>query len=319
MNYRYEISTPPPQRSKSSMYTPHHGHRKLSPAVNNSFSLHGKLGKKKLFLSERHYKHLLPESTPFKSQKAEELMQMGTEEINKQEYEAAISTFSTVMSLDSNNIESIYFRGMCYYKLTKYKSAIPDFTKVINADPLYNKYAYYLVAICFEKINDSLTAIRHISKCLYHFPKFNQGYILRGNLYNLQQRYDKAISDFRKALSIDVNDGSPLLGMAESLEKISDSKTAYKILSQAMTYPEIYCSAIIKRAQLLVNQKKYSQAIEDFNTLLEKYPNHPEGFFYKGKTLIDTKEYSFAVLCFEQSIKHDKENTFTSKSIYYLG
>lgn len=317
MYNRYENLTPPPQRSKSSMCAPASAHRKLSPAVNRSNSLH--VNRKKIFLLERHYGRLGPETVKLRSQKTEELMESGREEINRQEFEAAVSTFSIVISSDSNYIEGLYYRGMCYYKLSKYRSAIPDLLKVISNDPVFNKYAYYLLALCFEKVKDVVTAIRYISKGLYHYSKFFQGYLLRGSLYNSQQRYDKALSDFRKALTINLDDGSPLVGMAESLEKIGDFSTSYQVLTQAMTYPGTFFTALTKRAQLLANQKKFSQAISDFDHLLEQNPSSPEAYFYKAKTLIELGQDSDAVLCFEQAIKYDKDSSYMPESIFYLG
>ncbi|OMJ76401.1 hypothetical protein SteCoe_24233 [Stentor coeruleus] len=319
MNYRFETPSPPPQRSKSSLYASHSGYRKLSPSVNRSMSLYGRSVKKRNFLSERHYKHLIPESSPLKLQKTDELMELGREEVHNQNYEGAINTFSTIQSLEENHLESLYFRGMCYYKLTHYRMAIPDLLKVINIDPIYNKFTYYLIAICFEKINDVVTAVRHISKSIYHFPKFAKGYILRGNLYNTQQRYDKALSDFRKALALNVEDGLALIGMAESLDKIGDSTTAYKILSQALTFEGCFVQAALKRAELLVAQRKVSQALGDYDMILEQHPDSAEGFFGKGKVLLELNQYSDAVLCFEQAIKYDKKSEFTNRAVYYLG
>ena len=320
MNMRYDSPVPPPpKRSNSSMCAPHSTHRKLTPAVNRSTSLNGKYRRKKLLLSERLHKYLNPETISIKSQKTEELMLLGREEINKNEFDTAILTFSTVLSLDNNNLESQYYRGICFYKLMKYRLAIPDFLKVISIDPAFNKYAYYLLANCFEKLNDYVTAIRYISKSIYYFPRFSQGYILRGNFYNLQQRYDKALSDFRKAISINSNDGTALLGMAQSLEKIGDFGTSYRILTQAMNYPDVFASAIIQRAQLFICQKKLTLAINDFNYLLEQNPENAQAYFYKGISMIELGEHSDALLCFEQAIKYDLANDYTSKSIYYLG
>lgn len=319
MSFRYDSPVPhPPERSKSSMCAPHSHHRKLASTANRSFSVNRCLVRKKIFSSERQKKKA-SETTSLKLQKVEELLNFGKQEITYHEYQSAISTFTTVISIENENLEGLYLRGMCLYKLRNYRAAIPDFLKVITSDANFNKFAYYLAAVCSERLNDIVTAIRYISKSIYHFPRFTQGFLLRGKLYNIQQRYDKALSDFHKALAINVNEGKSLLGMAESLEKIGDSGTAYRILTQALAYPEIFPEAIIQRAQLLISQNKFTQAISDFDYLIEQRPQHALGYFFKGKALLDSNEYSDSLLCFEQAIKYDTQSECTSKAVYYLG
>lgn len=320
MNYRFDTpSPPPPKRSHSSMCSSYSGYRKVGLAVNRSFSSYNKARKRMQFLSDRQQTHTQPDKSTHKSQKSEDLLRTGRDQINNHEYHTAISTFSTIHSLDSSNIESSYLRGMCFYKTCQYKSAISDLLKVVSSEPCYNKFAYYILALCFEKINDVVTAVRHISKGLYQFPKFCKGYILRGNLYNQQQKYEKALSDFRKALSLNIEEGSALLGMADSLEKIGDFATAYKVLTQATTFPAVAAEALLRRARLLTSQGKHAQAMNDYNMVLERFPDNSEAYFHKGKSLLEESKYSDAVLCFEQSIKYDQSNTLFAKAVYHLG
>lgn len=320
MNFRFDTpSPPPPKRSHSSMCASYSGYRKHTLAINRSFSSHNKARKRRMLMSERQCTFYQAEKNQPKLQKTEDLLKAGREQINSKDFHVAISTLSTVQTLDNSNIESFYLRGMCFFKTGQYKSAISDMLKVVNTEPSYNKFAYYILAMCFEKVNDTVAAVRHISKGIYQFPKFSKGYILRGNLLNSQQKFEKALSDFRKALSLNIEEGSALLGMADSLEKIGDHPTALKILTQAISFPSITSEALLKRAKLLSTQGKSSQALADYNLVLEKFPTNPEAYFLKGKSLVSDSKYSDAVLCFEQSIKYDQTNTFFPLAVYYLG
>lgn len=320
MNYRFDTpSPPPPKRSHSSMCASYSGYRKLAITVNRSFSSHNKARKRRMFLSERQVTFYHGEKSQQKQQKTEDLLKVGRDQISEYDYHTAISTFSAVQALDHSNAESYYLRGMCFYKTEQFKVAISDLIKVVTSEPSYNKFAYYILAMCFEKINDIVTAVRYISKGLYQFPKFSKGYILRGNLFNSQQKFEKALSDFRKALSLNIEEGSALLGMANSLEKIGDFSTAYKILTQAISFPSITTEALLKRAKLLSGQGKNAQALAEYNSILERFPNNSEAYYYKGKSMISEMKYSDAVLCFEQAIKYDQKNFIFPLAVYYLG
>jgi tetratricopeptide (TPR) repeat protein len=208
---------------------------------------------------------------------------------------------------------------MCFYKTGQYRFAISDLLKVVTSEPSYNKFSFYILAMCFEKVNDIVTAVRHISKGLYQFPKFAKGYVLRGNLYNLQQKYEKALSDFRKALALNIDEGAALLGMANSLEKIGDFNTACKVLNQASHFPAVAADALLRRARLFHCQGKIQMALADYDLVLERFPNNSEAYFFKAKSLIEEEKFSDAVLCFEQAIKYDQGNLLFAKAVYYLG
>ena len=69
--------------------------------------------------------------------------------------------------------------------LKSHKLAIPDLLAVMHEDGYYYNELYMALAMCFVYTGDSNTAIRHIGKGLSKFPRFVEGYVLRGQLYNL--------------------------------------------------------------------------------------------------------------------------------------
>jgi len=81
------------------------------------------------------------------------------------EYKTAISDFSTVLE-NNGTTESFFYRGNCYYSLKDYKNAFSDYTKALalepdNYDILYNRgYACFRLANYREAIDDWKKAIQ---------------------------------------------------------------------------------------------------------------------------------------------------------------
>jgi tetratricopeptide (TPR) repeat protein len=97
--------------------------------------------------------------------------------------------------------------------LNEYKSAIPDLMAVSTDFPLYKKKLYIALAMCFANLNDFESGIRHLSRGLLKFPKFTEGFVARGQFYAQQMRWDKAVQDFYKAISLNPAQGSAYVGL----------------------------------------------------------------------------------------------------------
>ena len=89
---------------------------------------------------------------------------------------------------DPNNPKSLHLRAQCYMGIKNFKLAIPDFLKIIQDHPMYNKQIYLELATCFIESKDYSTAIRQITRGLLKFPSFIDGYLSRGAVYNQMKK-----------------------------------------------------------------------------------------------------------------------------------
>ena len=109
-------------------------------------------------------------------------------EIKGENYESAIKELNKVLTADPNHLKALLIRSNCYIFTKKHKLAIPDLLSIVQDCPNFNKNTYIALAICFVELNDFPTAVRQLNKCIENFPRFVEGYINRGILYNRQQR-----------------------------------------------------------------------------------------------------------------------------------
>ena len=50
--------------------------------------------------------------------------------MEKYEFESAIALFTKTLTSNPNDIEALYYRGICYYKLNQLESACTDWKKI---------------------------------------------------------------------------------------------------------------------------------------------------------------------------------------------
>ena len=174
--------------------------------------------------------------------------------------------------------------------------------------------------MCFANLSDFDTAIRQLSKGLLKFPKFTEGYVTRGQLYSQQMKWDKAVQDFFKAISLNPNEGTAYLGLGDAYTGMSSQKDALAAFSKATHYTNTAFQGLIRKAKLLFDMQIYDEALIDLQNALFYNPEDAEAFYYKALVMLSKDSLVDAALCLEQVIKYDtSEKKYTGAAIYDLG
>ena len=342
--------------SRRSRYRNHSldSRKRFTPKVNKSFTCYQGDNKSQLFKKNRSYsvekpKNALPGdvsptrknstirgrsfknngklSSPYpdfegKTQKKEIVqawIDMTHDEMQLGRFESALNFISKALQEEPNNLDAIYTRALCNMKLGEYKKAIPDLLVITREFPMSNKEAYVSLSMCFVATGEVDTAVRQLSRGLLKFPKYSQGFVARGQLFNQQKKWQKAMADFYKALELNPIDGNAYLALSETLLGIGDKHTAVKILNQATQCENSCNQALLKRANIHFEEKHYEEALEDLNKFLSFDNENAEAYYYKALILMIKEELNDAVLCLEQVIKYDEEKKFTGAALYNLG
>ena len=265
-------------------------------------------------------KELEESKTPkAKKELISELIEKITNEIELNNYEKALQSIKKLVKDDPNNPKSLHLRAQCYMGIKNFKLAIPDFLKIIQDHPMYNKQIYLELATCFIESKDYSTAIRQITRGLLKFPSFIDGYLSRGAVYNQMKKWDKAIGDFSEAISLCPTDGIGYLGLSESLLGMNDIPKALKVLEQATKHPSALTQVLSQRGKIFFQTQDYNKALEDFNRLIELENNNAEAHYYKAFSLLGQNNLIDAAVSLEQVIKYDSSKKLTGPAIYNLG
>jgi len=123
-----------------------------------------------------------------------------------------------------------------------------------------------------------------MSDVIQQNPKAWHAYLVRGDGFYLNNEYDKALSDYGKALSINPNYFSIYVNRADVYAKRKEYQKALSDLNMAIKLEadKGLVQTYFNRGLVLFNLKNYPAAIEDFNTALKIDSNYPLAYLYRG-------------------------------------
>ena len=236
------------------------------------------------------------------------------------EYTSALGFLLKVIKEEPNHADALFHKACCLMNMNEHKQAVPDLLTICQENPLYDKKIYIALALCFANLSDYETAIRQLSKGLLKFPKFTEGYITRGQLFSQQMRWDKAVQDFFRAISLNPSEGGAYLGLGDAYLGMNDKKNALKVYSQAIQCSATCFQGLIRRAKLLFEMQDYEKTLSDLELALSHNNEDAEAYYYKALVLLSQDNLTEAALCLEQVIKYDSsERKYTGAAIYDLG
>ena len=143
---------------------------------------------------------------------------------DKGDYNSAIAEFSKAIESDPLNTQAYYMRGLTYATFKEdYDMAFTDFNKVIEVDP-YHAGAYNGLGQVYAAKEDYGRALSHFDKAIRWKSDYAEPYYFRGLIYASRGDYDSAISDFNKVIEIDPSH----IRAKEVLELVNTSRTRTK-------------------------------------------------------------------------------------------
>src|SRR3990172_1028158 len=131
----------------------------------------------------------------------------GTAYEGKEMYDKAIVEFKNAIAVAPEFSRGYRGLGLVYNNKKQYDLAIDNFTKAISKKYSWtDAWDYYYRARAYEEIEQFDKAIEDYDKAIEIDPDFVPAYALRGGIFALTGKNDRAIADFNKALSINKKD-----------------------------------------------------------------------------------------------------------------
>ncbi len=133
------------------------------------------------------------------------LFNLGSTYANLGDFENAASAFSRTLEITPNDPDCYLYRGMCEQQLSKNNLALADFDKAIELNKSLDPYLRK--AEVLEDEREFSKAEQNYEEAIRHYPKEAILYCHRGIFFGNRKKYDQAIEDFNKAISLDNKNG----------------------------------------------------------------------------------------------------------------
>lgn len=188
------------------------------------------------------------------------------------EYEKAIECYNKILEKAPKYTDAYRQIGYMYYKLEDYEKAIKYYEfqskSSFGWDPTSKATNLFLIANCYEKLNQEENAINNYNEALNKFLKTNwktpHEYTFIGKCYLGLEKSSEAIQNFEKALSMELCEGCEYggcydgcFGTGEVYEKEKRYEEALKYYMKAleMNEDDKFTKEAIERVENLVRGK----------------------------------------------------------------
>lgn len=126
---------------------------------------------------------------------------LGDKNYNNGEYIEAVENYSKALMADGNNLEGLFYRGLCYIQLDKFHDSINDLTKLIKLKPEFTQAYHYraIARIALHSYNQLKLAISDSTEAIERGQKDGTLFFMRGYCNLMLAQDDFAFQDWIKA------------------------------------------------------------------------------------------------------------------------
>jgi len=155
---------------------------------------------------------------------------------------------------------------------------------------------------------------------LFTFPLLGQSYeewVDRSANYIEIDRLDSAAFALQRAMSLDpVNENNPvlLLNLGILQRQLGQYDDAYISLTASIANNPIPDVVLHRRASLLSDMGRFDEAMEDYSSLIRRYPDDVEAYYRRGVLFLEKNDRSNAEADFRMANELDPGNMFTKLS-----
>ena len=161
-------------------------------------------------------------------------------------------------------------------------------------------------------------AIADYNRALALEPNHRWAYVNRGNAYRRQQKYDKAIADYNRALALEPNHRWAYVNRGLVHYERQEYDKAIADYNRALTLEPNYRWAYVNRGLVHYERQEYDQAIADYNRALVLEPNYQWAYVNRGNAYRRQQEYDKAIADYNRALTLEPHKwTYINRGILY--
>ena len=164
--------------------------------------------------------------------KIEQWTTQGYEQLAKEDYQGALTSFQRVLSEESTHTDSLYGSARAKFKLERYEESIQDFDRLINLIPKNATY-YSERGVALHLAGDNSRALEDFDEGVKLEPLNPYRYSSRAYIKDRMQNYQGAIDDYTKAIELDPEDAIAYNNRGLVEEKLGYAQRAKRSYQQA--------------------------------------------------------------------------------------
>lgn len=264
------------------------------------------------------------------------------------QYDKAITAYDEVLATpeiaDFVKAAAYSDRGVAKWRMKQTKEAIDDFNKSIQLSP-DNATVYNNRGNALMDLGHPDEAVKDFDRAIALSPNYGAAHNNRGNAHAALGQYEPAFQDYRKAVELMPQSAVPFNGRGKAHEELKRYHAAVRDLTRAITLNPKYAAAyhnradaylvigmykeaaddatqainllppdtpdpdlLLLRARAYSGDKKYNQAVDDLNKLIELKPDLIEAYVERGMVFTQVRRFDDAIGDLTRAIEIDPKN-----------
>jgi tetratricopeptide (TPR) repeat protein len=195
----------------------------------------------------------------------------------------AIDAYHSSISLDKNNASAYLGMGGLLLAGKEYAKAVEALKQSVAIDAS-NYQSQFLLGQAYLGNNDLSSA----EKCFLKAQSLNstqiESFVELGKIYTTQKNYPLAIQQLNGALGIKGNDPQVLFLLAEAYRSNGNAESAIEFYNKCLFVKDDFPEAHNSLGEVFYYQKDYSSAVVEFEQATRYNPNYALAFFNIGMT-----------------------------------
>lgn len=223
-------------------------------------------------------------------------------------HEKARTGYLNLLKISPDNQEAAILLGATYLDENKFDQAVTYFTGLTKKSKKSHVVWYYLGRTFLMKkgpnaLGNAETAFKTALKIEQNFV---QGVVELGSIYEKQGKTDQAVAlyeSYQRNFGGDVSVAEALVQVYLAKEDYTNAYDQLKIINEL---DQGNLNAQLKMAFILVDQKKYKEAVPLLESILHQTPESDRVRFYLGAVYEEVKDYKAAIQQFKEIPKSSK-------------
>lgn len=196
-----------------------------------------------------------------------------------------------------------YVAGIIFLWLyNRYKErSIIKIILVVFLITLFSFYSFLSFSRC-KVWKDSITLWNDV---LAKFPDCAIAYNNRGNAYNFNGQYEKALNDFNRAIEINPALELAYFNRGKIYEKLKDYNRAIEDFTNALNIQPAFVIGYVDRGAIYSRIGEYDKAYNDLSHALQLNPHLAEAYYNLGVLYFNLKDYNLALENYNKALDID--------------
>ncbi|TRU72406.1 MAG: tetratricopeptide repeat protein [Microcystis viridis Mv_BB_P_19951000_S69] len=207
--------------------------------------------------------------------------------------EKALATLPAREQGSEFHAEIFNYSGIIYRGLNQFQKAIDSFEQAIKISTRNPNY-YHHLSVVLQDVKQYDRALEAINRAIEIAPR-SGWYSNRGNIYKDQKKWDLALADYNKALTLNPNNPRAYMARADVYEERKEWDLALADYNRAIEIDANFAAAYGSRGVFYQTRKQWDLALADYNKAITIDPNDPNSYGMRGIFYIFQSEEELAI------------------------